>query len=150
MYPAGSKFLMFGGNIHARDMARAAAFLAERPEAIGEDYNVADSDLMTHREAIETAAKLLGRKVRFLPGMPMPLWQQFVKGVSAISYWLDDTFDSYTRSRVLDKGQITYLTMGIWISNRKLKNLGFEFEYADFRDGLADTITWLIEDGKIQ
>jgi dihydroflavonol-4-reductase len=150
MYPAGSKFLMFGGNIHARDMARAAAFLSEKPETIGEDYNVADSDLMTHREAIETAAKLLGRKVRFLPGMPMPLWQQFVKGVSAASYWLDDTFDSYTRSRVLDKGQIGYLTMGIWISNRKLKNLGFEFEYADFRDGLADTIAWLIEDGKIQ
>lgn len=150
MYPAASKYLMFGGNVHARDMARAAAFLAETPRSIGEDYNVADSDLLTHREAIETASKLLARRVHFVPGMPLSLWQQIVKGVAAVNYALEDRFPSYTRSRVLDKGQITYLTMGIWISNRKLRNLGFEFEYADFRDGLADTIAWLIEDGRIQ
>jgi dihydroflavonol-4-reductase len=150
VYPAASKFLMFGGNVHARDMARAAVFLSEKPDSIGEDYNVADSHLLTHREAIETASRLLGRKVHFIPGMPLPVWQQFVKGTAALNYWLDDSFQSYTRSRVLDKGQITYLTMAIWISNRKLKNLGFEFEYADFRDGLADTIAWLIEDGKIK
>ncbi|MHB8895943.1 MAG: NAD-dependent epimerase/dehydratase family protein [Candidatus Geothermincolia bacterium] len=150
VYPAASKFLMFGGNVHASDMARAAIFLSETPASIGEDYNVADSHLLTHREAIETVSKLLGRRVRFIPGMPLPVWQQFVKGAAALNYWLEDSFPRYTRSRVLDKGQITYLTMGIWISNRKIKNLGFEFEYADFRDGLADTIAWLIEDGKIK
>jgi dihydroflavonol-4-reductase len=150
VYPAASKYLLFGGNVHARDMARAAVFLSDKSEAVGEDYNIADSHLLTHREAIETASKLLGRKVRFIPGMPLPLWQQLVKGTSALNYWLEDSFSSYTRSRVLDRGQITYLTMGIWISNRKLKNLGFEFEYADFRDGLADTIAWLIEEGKIK
>lgn len=150
LYPAASKFLMFGGNVHARDIARAAVFLAGTPESIGEDYNVADSDLLTHREAIETASKLLGRRVRFVPGIPMPLWQQVVRGVSAANYFLEKRFPSYTRSRVLDRGQITYLTMGIWISNRKIRNLGFEFEYSDFREGLADTIAWLIEDGRIQ
>ena len=131
-------------------MARAAAFLSERKESIGEDYNVSDSHLLTHREAIESATRLLGRKVHFIPGMPLPLWQEFVKGVSTMSYWLDDKFPKYTRSRVLDKGQITYLTMGIWISNRKLKDTGFVFEYPDCRDGLADTIAWLIDDGKIK
>ncbi len=149
-YPAASKFLMFGGNVHAVDVARAAVFLSEKPETIGEDYNLADSHLLTHREAIETASKLLGRKVRFLPGMPLPLWKQFVRAVAAFNYWLEANFSGYRRSRVFDKGQITYLTMGIWISNRKIRNLGFEFEYGDFREGLADTITWMIEDGTIQ
>ena len=150
MYPAASKFLMFGGNVHARDIAKAAVFLAGTPASIGEDYNVADSDLLTHREAIETVSKLLGRRVRFVPGIPMPLWQQLVRAVSAAGYFLGERFPSYTRSRVLDRGQITYLTMGIWISNRKIRNLGFEFEYSDFREGLADTIAWLVEDGRIQ
>jgi dihydroflavonol-4-reductase len=150
VYPASSKFLLFGGNIHARDMARAAVYLSERKESIGEDYNVSDSHLLTHREAIESASRLLGRKVHFIPGMPLPAWQRFVKGTAIVSYWLDETFPKYTRSRVLDMGQITYLTMGIWISNRKLKDTGFVFEYPDCRDGLADTIAWLIEDGKIK
>ncbi len=150
LYPAASKFLLFGGNVHARDLARAAVFLSERPETIGEDYNVADSYLLTHREAIESAVRLVGRRVHFLP-VPMPLWQKFVIAAGKSALWLEQKFpESYTRSRVLDLGQLNYLTMGIWVSNRKIRDLGFEFEYADFKEGMADTVAWLILNGIIQ
>ena len=150
LYPAASKFLLFGGNVHARDLARAVVFLSERPEAIGEDYNVADSFLMTHREAIEYAVRLVGRRVHFLP-IPMPLWQKVVMAAGKSALWLEKRFPgAYTRSRVLDMGQLSYLTMGIWVSNRKLRDLGFEFEYADFREGVADTVAWLILNGVIK
>lgn len=150
MYPASSKFLLFGGNVHARDIARAAVFLAETPESIGEDYNIADSYLITHREAIETAVRLVGRRVHFFP-FPILWWQKLVLGLAKSAAWFEKTFpDSYTRTRILDLGQIDYLTMGIWISNKKITDLGFEFEYADFRKGIADTVAWLILNGKIK
>lgn len=150
VYPAGSKWLLFGGNVHALDLARAVVFLSERPETVGEDYNVADGCLFTHREAIEFTCRLLGRRCHFIPGMPMWLWQWLIQRVGLANLWLEKRFPRYTRSRVMDMGQLTYLTMGIWISNRKLRDLGFEFIYADARDGLADTVAWLSENGRIQ
>ncbi len=150
LYPAASKFLLFGGNVHARDLARAVVFLSEKPETIGEDYNIADSYLLTHREAIESAVRLVGRRVHFLP-IPMPVWQKIVIAAGKSALWLEKTFpESYTRSRVLDLGQLNYLTMGIWVSNKKIRDLGFEFEYADFEEGMADTVAWLIQNGIIQ
>lgn len=150
VYPAGSKWLLFGGNVHALDLARAVVFLSERPETIGEDYNVGDSYLFTHREAIELACRLLGRRCHFIPGIPMSLWQFLVQRIGLFNLWLENKFPNYTRSRVMDMGQLNYLTMGIWVSNRKLRSLGFEFTYADAREGLADTIAWLSENGRIQ
>ncbi|MFA5787215.1 MAG: NAD-dependent epimerase/dehydratase family protein [Actinomycetota bacterium] len=150
VYPAASKFLLFGGNIHVTDIARAAVFLSERPETIGEDYNLSDSYLLTHREAFEVATRLLGRRVHFIPGVPLPLWQRFVMAAGKLAYRLEKRYPSYTRSRVLDLGQLNYLTLGIWVSNKKLRALGFEFEYPDFRQGLAETVAWLIENGKIK
>jgi len=149
-YPAASRFLLFGGNVHALDMARAAVFLSERPDTIGEDYNVGDGCLLTHREAIESAVKLLGRRIYFIPGIPLLLWKNGVVAIGRLVLWLEKTFPSYTRSRVLDMGQLDYLTLGIWISNKKIRDLGFEFKYADAREGLADTVAWLILNGKIQ
>lgn len=149
-YPSASRFLLFGGNVHARDLARAAVFLSERPETIGEDYNIADSYLLTHREAIEAAVQRLGRRIHFLP-IPLPLWQKFVMATSRSALWFEKHFPGrYHRSRILDPGQINYLTMGIWISNEKIRKLGFEFEYADFKKGVSDTIAWLIKDGVIK
>jgi dihydroflavonol-4-reductase len=149
-YPAASKYLLFGGNVHAGDLARAVVFLSERPETIGEDYNIADSYLMTHREAIDSATRLVGRRVHYVP-IPLPIWKQFTIAVGKTVLWLEKTFPgSYTRSRVLDMGQLNYLNMGIWISNKKITDLGFEFEYADFKKGMADTVAWLILNGKIK
>ncbi len=150
MYPAASKHLLFGGNVHSRDIARAAVFLSEMPESIGEDYNLADGYLLSHRDAIDYVVKLLGRKVHFIPGIPMPLWQNVAIALGKLTYWLETSFPSYTRSRVLDLGQLNYLTMGIWIYNKKIRDLGFEFEYSDFKEGLADTVAWLILNGTIK
>jgi nucleoside-diphosphate-sugar epimerase len=150
VYPAGAKWLLFGGNVHARDLARAAVFLSEREDSVGEDYNVADSYLFTHREAIEFTCRLLGRRCHFVPGIPMWLWQWAVMQLGKLNLALEKRYPRYRRSRVMDMGQLNYLTMGIWVSNRKIRSLGFEFEYADARQGLADTVAWLIEHGRIQ
>jgi hypothetical protein len=105
---------------------------------------------MTHREAIDSATRLVGRRVHYVP-IPLPVWQQFTIAVGKTVLWLEKTFPgSYTRSRVLDMGQLNYLNMGIWISNKKITDLGFEFEYADFKKGMADTVAWLILNGKIK
>lgn len=150
VYAAGSKDFLFGGNVHARDMARAVVFLSEKPESIGEDYNVSDACLVTHREAIEFAMCLLGRKIYFVPGLPMSAAQKLIMSLGKLMNWLDRRYPQFRRSRIYDLGQLNYLTLGVWIPNKKLKSLGFEFEYPDFKQGVADTIAWLIQNGKIQ
>lgn len=150
IYPAASKFLLFGGNVHVTDLARAAVFLSERSDTIGEDYNVSDGYLLTHREAIETAVQRLGRRIHFIP-VPLPLWQKFVMATGRSALWFEKHFPGrYTRSRILDMGQLNYLTVGIWISNKKIRDLGFEFEYSDFKKGVSDTIAWLTDHGEIK
>ena len=78
------------------------------------------------------------------------MWKNAIFAYGRLVNWLDRKFPSYTRSRIFDMGQLEYLALGIWISNKKIRNLGFEFTYADVREGLADTIQWLILNGKIQ
>ena len=96
-------------------------FLSKRPDTVGEDYDVADSYLFNHREAIELACRLLGLRCHFIAGIPMWFWQGLVMQLGQLNLLLDRRFPRYQRGRVMDIGQLDYLTMGIWVSNRKLR-----------------------------
>jgi dTDP-D-glucose 4,6-dehydratase len=42
---------------------------------------------------------------------------------------------------------VGYLTHQYYFSNRKLKDLGFEFLYNDFKKGVSETIGWYKQNG---
>ena len=40
-----------------------------------------------------------------------------------------------------------YITHQYYFSNQKIKDLGFHFEYADYRTGIYYTIKWYMDNG---
>ena len=51
-------------SVHVEDVARFAAFIADREEANGEDYNVVDDSVVSYQEFLSYIALLVGRRIR--------------------------------------------------------------------------------------
>lgn len=112
-----------GALVHVRDVVRAAEFLARRSEAESEIYHITDDALYTVHEITQYLAHLCG--ARFVP-FKVPRWLAFkVAQLSKIDYEL-----------------VHLATINAWLSNEKIKKLGFEFKYSDSRAGLAETVAW--------
>lgn len=137
-------------NCHVRDIGRAAYFVSKRDDTIGQDYNVSDPTVISQLEFLMTSALLVGRKVHLVPLIRMPGLMPAGILSSKIVRWLDNTFDSYQRIRIWEESSARYLSSSYWISNEKLKALGFEWEYPDFRLGLRNTVEWFIKVGWVK
>lgn len=137
-------------NCHVRDIGRAALFVAEKEKTVGEDYNVSDPTVISQLEFLKISALLVGRKVHLIPFLRMPMLMPL--GIWSARYvrWLENRFPAYRRLRIWEESSARYLSSSYWISSRKLKNLGFEWEYADFRLGLRDTVEWFIKVGWVR
>lgn len=135
---------------HTRDIVRAAEFLAERPETIGEAYNVSDDTVISQREFLEVAALLVGRKVYHLPFVKITaLFPLAILGARYVA-WLERHFKRYQRLRVFEESSARYISSSYVISNLKIKSLGFQLEYPDFKVGLRDAVEWFVKVGWIK
>lgn len=137
-------------NCHVRDICRAAYFVAQRDDAIGEDYNVSDPTVISQLEFLKIAALLVGRKVHLIPFLRMPWLMPLGIWSARYVHWLDNRYPGYQRIRIWEESSARYLSSSYWISSNKLKNLGFTWEYPDFRLGLRDTVEWFIKFGWIK
>ena len=142
-------------NCHVRDGVRAARFLAERPETAGEAFNIVDDTLISQLDFLRTMALLLGRKVYTLPGLRLTALLPVAVASMKLVRWLDRTFPRFQRAsypsyRIMEISSAQYISSSYWISNRKLRSLGFAWEYPDFRLGLRQTIEWFIRAGWVQ
>lgn len=137
-------------NCHVRDIGRAAYYVSQRDDTIGEDYNVSDPTVISQLEFLMTSALLVGRKVHLIPLIRMPALLPGGIWSSRLVRWLENRFKSYQRIRIWEESSARYLSSSYWISNEKLKALGFEWEYPDFRLGLRNTIEWFIRVGWIK
>ena len=136
-------------NCHVRDICRAAYFLSQREDTLGEDYNVADPTVISQLEFLKTSALLVGRKIHLLPFLRMPLFMPL--GIWSARYvrWLESRYPRYKRIRIWEESSARYLSSSYWISSEKLGSLGFEWEYPDFRLGLRDMVEWFVKVGWI-
>lgn len=137
-------------NCHVRDICGAAHFLAQREDTLFQDYNVSDPTVISQLEFLRNSALLVGRKVHLLPFLRMPMLMHLGIWSSRYVRWLDRTFESYQRLRIWEESSARYLSSSYWISNNKLKDLGYEWEYEDFRLGLRDMVEWFIKFGWIK
>jgi nucleoside-diphosphate-sugar epimerase len=137
-------------NCHVRDIGRAAYFLSQREDTVFEDYNVSDPTVINQLEFLKIGALLVGRKVHLLPFLRMP-WLMPL-GIRSARYvrWLENRYPSYRRIRIWEESSARYLSSSYWISSRKLADLGFEWEYPDFKLGLRDMVEWFIKVGWIK
>lgn len=143
-YPK-EKTLMFP-SVHVYDLVRAAKFLAEKEESIGEAYNVL-SDCITQPEAIEFIAKALGIEKIVIVPVHFSIYKIFQK----LALWIVKKMDKDARRKNLrpkvDVPMVEYITHQYWFSNKKIKSLGFKFIYEDPRKGLWEYIGYCKERG---
>jgi dihydroflavonol-4-reductase len=137
-------------NCHVRDIGRAAYFVAQRDDTIGEDFNVSDPTVISQLEFLKISALLVGRKLHMIPFLRMPWLLPLGIWSSRHVRWLDQKFPSYSRIRIWEESSARYLSSSYWISSNKLKKLGFTWEYPDFKLGLRDTVEWFIDVGWVQ
>ncbi len=125
----------FGALVHVDDIVGAARFLAEIPKAAGQVYHVSDDGLYTVGQMTKHMAKELG--VPFVPFLKLP---------KPLAWWLIGQTAERAKQMgvrsVVDYEFVNLVTMNSRLSNKKLKSLGYVFEYSDTLVGLSQTIAW--------
>jgi len=139
--------------VHAEDSARAAAFLYEnKEEAIGEAFNIVDDQNYTMEDIVRFMFDYFGWDIQenpseslkpLLKGLPLPkptirvfkkayrAWMDEVREQGPI--WWDSNYQDYYLEEMLS---MENYCEDFKYSNRKIKDLGFEFKYPDVRDAL--------------
>lgn len=130
--------------VHVQDVARAALFLAQKEEAIGEAYNLVDDTDMTARELAFYLAQLLG-----IPAFPIYVPGRLVRDGIRLAGLISTLISLRLMKRrpFIEQAMADYVCFSYRFSNRKLKNLGYELLYPDAREGLEETIAWYVEKG---
>ncbi len=143
-YPKSKTLMM--PSVHVTDLVRAALFVTDKEEAVGQAYNVL-SDCIQQSEWMEFSARALG--LEHTIRVPV-LWLMY-KAFAKISLWFISRLDRKARKLgtrpKIDVPMVEYLTHQYWFLNKKIKDLGFEFIYEDPRKGVWDYITWCRERG---
>jgi nucleoside-diphosphate-sugar epimerase len=132
--------------IHAQDVCRAALYLAQRPDTLGEAYNLADDTPWTNIHFMEILAELLHKPFKLAPAIPVPLLKKLLLFAASVEKLLSKITHKPLK---LEKDSLFVLGEDFWYSNEKLKRTGFQYAYPEGRKGLAETISWYRENGLI-
>jgi len=133
-------------SVHVEDLARFALFVADRPETLGEDYNVVDNSIISYFEFLQYIALLTGRRIRAIPFLSLRRGLPIFKAGAQLWRWLERRF-GIPRVRVYEVQSAPYASSSYWLSNRKSLAMGFEYRYADVREGIKDTVDWFRDMG---
>jgi len=143
-YPKRKTLMM--PSVHVTDLARAAMFVAEREETVGQAYNVL-SDCIPQDEWLEFVCHAMGiERIARLP-VWWPTYKFFARLSLGYIRWLDRRARALGTRPKVDVPMVQYITHQYWFSNQKIKDLGFQFTYEDPRRGIWDYITWCRERG---
>ena len=132
--------------VHVDDVCKAAIFLAQKEDAVGQAYNLNDDSELTYVDFFKHLAQLSGSKFVLLPPVPVkPI--RFVASEAARA--LQTIADHLSIHSPLEADSVDYLGRDFQYSNQKLKDLGYTFTYADAKEGLSDTYDWYRDNGWI-
>ncbi|HVB24207.1 MAG TPA: NAD-dependent epimerase/dehydratase family protein [Ktedonobacteraceae bacterium] len=120
--------------IYIDDMTAAFLLCAEKPQAIGNSYNIAGSHPVTIRELSTAIAHALNKE---LPGASIPLWlANFASDMFSITPGLKGERAPLTRSRV------QFLTNSrVYNTDKATTELGF-IPQVDLEEGMQRTAKW--------
>ena len=137
--------LMFP-SVHVLDLVRAASFVSDKPQAVGQAYNVL-SDCIPQPEFMEFVYRSVGTEPIFHLPVWWPLYKLFTKVIRPFMVMQDKRARKQGTRPKIDIPMVDYITHQYWFSNQKIKDLGFKFIYQDPRKGLWEYIGWCKERG---
>ena len=135
-------------SVHVRDLARFAAFVAERDDTIGEDYDVVDDSIISYHEFLHYIALLCGRRLVDVPLLPLSAVRGIAVPLARAWTFLERRL-AIPRLRVLEVQSAAYIGSSYWLANGKSKRTGFDYRYPDVRAGLRETVAWFRDAGWI-
>ncbi len=129
--------------VHVQDLVRAAVHIYEynpKDKTLGQAYN-AVCDEGYQDDFIEFLCDVLGVKYSRIP-----VWWPFYKLVAKFALAMTRVQENRARKKGVrprfEASMAGYITHQYYFSNQKLKDLGFEFQYPDFKKGTLDTLNW--------
>ena len=131
--------------VHARDVCRAALFLAEHPETDGEAYNLNDDSQTSTVDFFRMVAEQADRPFQLLPPFPLRIFKANLYLIAALGRLRKKWFGG--KPPKFEKESLRYFGKDFVYSNEKLKKAGFRFLYPDFREGLKETVAWYKQAG---
>lgn len=130
--------------VHARDVARAALYLAERPDTNGEYYNVDDNSHLNYAEAAGKVAAAFDKLLFPAPPIPLSLVR---KGLLRLADFENRAARFFQKEPRLPRDLILFFGANLRYSNAKLIESGFQFQYGTLDLGLKETLDWYRENG---
>lgn len=129
--------------VHVKDVCQAALFLAQKEEAVGEVYNIADdTNINMYSFAHFVAPTVDTVLINFY--LPMGIVANFLTLAGKWSQLVAKI--KKTRPKI-ELESLSYLTHSYWFSNEKIKKLGYQLLYPEARVGLKETIKWYMDNG---
>ena len=134
------------GLVALAGVAGFACHVADRGDAIGQDYNIVDNSVVSYYDLVTYMALLTGRRMRDLPLVDLRRARRVMIPAARAMAWLQQRF-GLKRIRVFEPQSAHYISSSYWLSNRKSLATGYRYRYPDVREGLKDTIAWMREHG---
>lgn len=128
------------GLVHVRDIVGMAEFLANHPNAAWEAFNATDNTLHNVTEITRHLARSFD--IPFFSFLKTPEWLVRYLGKLAAK-----SARRFGLAPPVDEELIRLITVNSWLSNEKLKKLGYQFQYPDSKIGLTETIEWYKKEG---
>lgn len=133
--------------VHLEDVTRAADHLVDHGES-GEAYNLVDEQNYSMNRVIKYVAGLTGQRIYGLPVGDSAY--RFIDGVKDFVTALEVAYDKLGREPPFERDALFYAKGNYWISNEKISETGFSFDYPSYEDGVRETIEWLQAEGHIE
>jgi nucleoside-diphosphate-sugar epimerase len=134
--------------VHVEDLVRAALFLSENEEAIGEAYNLA-IDPCFQEDFLEYTADLLNVNYFNLP-VWWPIYKFFTKRLYRLNKQKEEKARKLNSRPPIDSAMSHYTFYQYLFSNNKIKNLGFQFKFCDYKSATKDTIDWYVHNNWLE
>jgi dihydroflavonol-4-reductase len=128
--------------IHVEDLVRAALFLSEKEESIGEAYNLTINPCF-QEDFLEYTADLLNVNYFNFP-VWWPLYKLFSKWLYNLNVRKEQKARKLNSRPPVDSAMTSYTIHQYLFSNNKIKNLGFQFKFPDYKSATKDTIDWYL------
>ncbi|MEJ2280166.1 MAG: SDR family oxidoreductase [Candidatus Lokiarchaeota archaeon] len=126
--------------IHVKDLAKAALFIAECEEGTSQVFNIINDSIL-QEDWEEFLYNELGISFSTVP-IPWFLFKIIANFELVIAKFKAKRAKKRGYRPKFDIPMVEYLTHQYYFSNKKLKDLGFEFEYNDFKKGIKETVRW--------
>jgi nucleoside-diphosphate-sugar epimerase len=128
-------------SVHVNDIDGFAIYIADKDFGLGEDYNIVDDSVISYYEFINYIGLLVGRRIGDIPLANLRRMRPVMIAAAEAWIWLENKFN-VPRIRVFEPSSATYMSSSYWISNKKSKDAGYQYDYPDVREGLRDTVDW--------